>query len=99
MIQIITLIINLVNYYLMAVTNKRLLISDSHGDLNRCTPCRGKPDQHNMYASHASTRTSGIRFLRAVPVRDNLSQATNSVGQTLLLLRKRASDTTPSPAE
>jgi hypothetical protein len=27
-------------------TNKRLLISESHGDLNRCTLCRGKPDQH-----------------------------------------------------
>jgi hypothetical protein len=28
------------------VTNKRLLISESHSDLNRCTLCRGKPDQH-----------------------------------------------------
>jgi hypothetical protein len=27
-------------------TNKRLLISESRGDLNRCTPYRGKPDQH-----------------------------------------------------
>ncbi len=26
--------------------NQRLLISESHGDSNRCTPCRGKPDQH-----------------------------------------------------
>jgi hypothetical protein len=23
-----------------------VLISESHGDLNRCTPYRGKPDQH-----------------------------------------------------
>jgi hypothetical protein len=23
-----------------------VLISESHNDLNRCTPCRGKPDQH-----------------------------------------------------
>jgi hypothetical protein len=23
-----------------------ILISESRGDLNRCTPCRGKPDQH-----------------------------------------------------
>jgi hypothetical protein len=30
----------------MTATNKRLLISESHGDLNRCTPGRGKPDQH-----------------------------------------------------
>jgi hypothetical protein len=28
------------------VTNKRLLISENRNDLNRCTPCRGKPDQH-----------------------------------------------------
>jgi hypothetical protein len=38
----------------MAAMNKRLLIFESHGNLNRCTPCRGKPDQHDMYASHAS---------------------------------------------
>jgi hypothetical protein len=56
-------------------TNKRLLISESHGDSNRCTPYRGKPDQHATYASHSSPRTSGICFLRAVPVRDNLSLA------------------------
>jgi hypothetical protein len=30
----------------MAVTNKRLLISESLGDLNWCTPCREKPNQH-----------------------------------------------------
>jgi hypothetical protein len=29
----------------MTATNKWLLISESHGDSNRCTPCRGKPDQ------------------------------------------------------
>jgi hypothetical protein len=32
--------------YVMTATNKRLLISEGHGDSNRCTPCRGKPDQH-----------------------------------------------------
>jgi hypothetical protein len=32
--------------YMMTVTNKWLLISESHGDSNRCTPCRGKSDQH-----------------------------------------------------
>jgi hypothetical protein len=37
-----------------------------------------------------------IRYLRTVPVRGNLSLAINSVGQTLLLLRKKAPDTTPS---
>jgi hypothetical protein len=30
----------------MTATNKLLLISESHDDSNRCTPCRGKPDQH-----------------------------------------------------
>jgi hypothetical protein len=63
-------------------TNKQLLISESHGDLNRCTPCRGKPDQHDTYASHTSPRTSGVRFLRAVPVCGNLPRATDRVGQS-----------------
>jgi hypothetical protein len=99
MIQVITLIINLVNYYLMAAMNKRLLISESCGDLNRCTPCRGRPDQHDTYTSHAKPRTPGVRFLRAVHVRGNLSQVTNNIGRTLLLSRKRAPDTTPSPDE
>jgi hypothetical protein len=30
----------------MTATNKRLLISESHSDSNRCTNYRGKPDQH-----------------------------------------------------
>jgi hypothetical protein len=34
MIQIITLIINPVNYYLMAAMNKQLLIFESHSDSN-----------------------------------------------------------------
>jgi hypothetical protein len=34
----------------MVVTNKWLFISESRGDSNRCTPCRGKPDQHDTYA-------------------------------------------------
>jgi hypothetical protein len=59
----------------MTATNKRLLISESHGDLNRCTPCRGKSDQHATYASHPSLCMPDVRFLRAVPVRDNLSLA------------------------
>jgi hypothetical protein len=57
----------------MAATNKRLLISESRGDSNQCTSYKGKPDQHDIYASHASPRTPGVRFLWAVPVRDNLS--------------------------
>jgi hypothetical protein len=30
----------------MTPTNKRLLISESHGDSNRCIPYSGKSDQH-----------------------------------------------------
>jgi hypothetical protein len=81
----------------MAAKNKRLLISKSRGDSNRCTPCRGKPDQHDTYAFHASPRTLGIRFLRAVPVRDNLSRVTDRVGWILLLPRKSAPDSTSQP--
>jgi hypothetical protein len=50
----------------MIAINKRLLISESCGALNRCTPYRGKPDQHDMYASHTSPRTPGVRFLLVV---------------------------------
>jgi hypothetical protein len=81
----------------MAATNKRLLISESRSDSNRRTPCRGKPNQHDTYASHASPRTLGVRFLRAVPVRDNLLRVTDKVGQILLLPRKSALDSTFQP--
>jgi hypothetical protein len=57
----------------MAATNKQLLISESRDDLNRCTPCRGKPDQHDAYASDISPCTPGVHFLWAVPVRGKLS--------------------------
>jgi hypothetical protein len=77
----------------MAATNNRLLISESRGDSNQCTSCRGKPDQHNMYASHASSRTSNVCFLWVVPIRGNLSRDTDRFGQIPLLLRKRAPDT------
>jgi hypothetical protein len=82
--------------YVKTAMNKWLLISESHSDSNRYTPCRGKPDTHDTYASYASPRTPHVCFLRAVHVRDNLSLAINSVGRTLLILRKRAPDTIPS---
>jgi hypothetical protein len=59
--------------YVMTAMNKRLLISESRGDLNQCTPYREKLDQHDTYASHASPRMPDIRFLWAVPVHGNLS--------------------------
>jgi hypothetical protein len=66
----------------ITATNKQLLIFESRGDSNRCTPCRGKTDQHDTYASHASSYTSGVRFLRAVPICGNLSWVINIVGQS-----------------
>jgi hypothetical protein len=81
----------------MAATNKWLLISESRGDSNRCTPCRGKPDQHDTYSSHASPRTSDIRFLWAVPVRGYLLRVTDRVGWILLLPIKSAPDSTSQP--
>jgi hypothetical protein len=68
--------------YVKTATNKRLLMFESDGDSNRCTPCRGKPNQHATYASHSSPRMPGIRFLWAVPVRDNLSLAPTKSKQT-----------------
>jgi hypothetical protein len=79
--------------YVKIVMNKRLPISESHDDSNRCTPYRGKPDQHGTYASHASPRTSGIRFLRVVPVRDNLLWVIDRFGWISLLSRKMDPDT------
>jgi hypothetical protein len=81
----------------MAATDKRLLISESHGDLHRCTPCREKPDQHDTYASHASPRTPGVRLLRAVPVCGNLLRVIDRVGQILLLPIKGVPDSTSQP--
>jgi hypothetical protein len=69
------------NFYMKTVMNKRLLISESHNDSNRCTPCSGKPDQHYMYAFHAIPRTYGIRFLRVVLVCGNLSRVIDRVEQ------------------
>jgi hypothetical protein len=58
--------------YVKTATNKRLLLSESLGDLNQCTLYRGKLDQHDTYASHASPRMPRVCFLRAVPVHDNI---------------------------
>jgi hypothetical protein len=78
----------------MAATNKRLLISESRGDSNRCTHYRGKPDQQDMYASHDSPRTPGVRFLRAIHVHDNHSRSHQQCR-----MDPTAPGATPSPAE
>jgi hypothetical protein len=62
-------IIILISYVRQAVTH-----SESHGDLNRCTPYRRKPDTHDMYASYASSHAPLVRLLWAVPVCGNLSR-------------------------
>jgi hypothetical protein len=67
--------------YVMITTNKRLLISESRGDSNQCTPCRGKPNQHTTHPSHTSPRTPRVRFLRVVPVRGNISRVIDRVEQ------------------
>jgi hypothetical protein len=83
----------------MADMNKRLLISESRGDLNQCTPCRGKPDQHDTCASHASPHTSGVRFLWAVPVHGNLLRVVGRVGR-MHCTREKVLPTPPlSPTE
>jgi hypothetical protein len=65
----------------MTTTNKQLLISESHGDSNRCTHCRGKPDQHATYTSYASPRTPDVHFLWAIPVCRNLLWVIDRVEQ------------------
>jgi hypothetical protein len=65
----------------MVARNKRLLIFKSRGDSNRRTPYRGKADQHDTYAFHASLRTLGVRFMWVVPIRGNLLRVINRVEQ------------------
>jgi hypothetical protein len=62
----------------MTTTNKRLLISESRDDLNRCTPCRENPTN----ATRTLPTPVHVRFLRVVPVRGNLSWVVNRVGQS-----------------
>jgi hypothetical protein len=66
----------------MTTTNKLLLISESRGDSNWCTPYREKPDQHATYTSQVSPRTPDVCFIRAIPVHGNLSWVIDRVEQT-----------------
>jgi hypothetical protein len=66
----------------MAAMNKQLLIFENRGDSIRCTPYRGKPDQHDIYTSYSSWHTPDVGFLRTVPVRGNPSWVTDKVGQS-----------------
>jgi hypothetical protein len=78
----------------MTDTNKRLLISESRGDLNRCTPCRGKPDQHATYDSHASPRTLPVGSPRTWQPFMSYRQSWADP----LLPKRRASSFSPEPA-
>jgi hypothetical protein len=82
--------------YVKTVTNKQLLISKSHGDLNLCTPYMGKSDTHDTYTSRASPHMPHVRFLWAVYIHCNLSLVINSIGWNLLLPTKRAPDIIPN---
>jgi hypothetical protein len=64
----------------LTTANKRLLISESRGDSNRCTPCKGNLI-HVTYTSCASPRMPLVRFPWTVPVCGNLSRWPNRVGQ------------------
>jgi hypothetical protein len=54
------------------------------------------PTRHICFDT--SPRTSGVRFLRAVPVRGNFLRVTDRVGRILLLLRKSSPDSTSQPS-
>jgi hypothetical protein len=65
----------------MTITNKWLLISESHGDSNRCTPCRGKPDQHvTRFPCSAHVWSKTIRISRG-PHIVTLHEVINTVEQ------------------
>jgi hypothetical protein len=77
----------------MAATDKWLLISKSHNDSNRCTPCRG----NLIHMARMLLGPVHIRFPRTVPICDNLFMLTQQNWIDSLLLRKIAPDFT-SPA-
>jgi hypothetical protein len=82
----------------MTTKNKRLLISESHDNSNRYTPCRGKPDQHATYASHSSPRMPDVCFLQTVPIHDNLSLAPIESNQAPTPARSLANQRQTDPA-
>jgi hypothetical protein len=64
------------------ITNKRLLISESHDNSNRCTPCRGKLDQHATRFSHSvHVWPLAIRISRG-PYIETFHEVINSDGQS-----------------
>jgi hypothetical protein len=54
--------------YVKTATNKWLLISESHGDSNRCTSCRGKLDQHATRISRLVCVWPSTRWISRCPL-------------------------------
>jgi hypothetical protein len=84
---------------MITATNKRLLISESRGDSNRCTPCRGKPGQRTTYAFHATPHMPSVHFLLAIPVRGNLSWVIDRVEQAHYFWEKGLPTQSSVPAD
>jgi hypothetical protein len=79
----------------MTVTNKRLLISESHDDSNRYTPCRGKPDQHETcFPRSVRVWFKTIRISRG-PHIATLREAVNRVEQGHCSTEKKVSRHNP----
>jgi hypothetical protein len=65
------------------VTNKRLLIFESRGDSNRCTPYRGKPDQHvTCFSCSIRVWSSTIRISRGPRIANFRESSTGLDGCT-----------------
>jgi hypothetical protein len=73
----------------MTVTNKWLLISESHGDSNRCTVYRGKPDQHITRFSRSVSVWSITICISHGPHIATLRTSSTALAESLLP-RKRA---------
>jgi hypothetical protein len=85
----------------MTATNKRLLISESHGDSNWCTLCRGKSDQHVtrfprlvrvLPKTIRISRGSHIAILRTVVNRFEQIQCTREEGFLIQSTARRLID-------
>jgi hypothetical protein len=84
------------NSYVKTDTNKWLLISESHDDLNRCTSCRGKPDQHVICFLHSVRIRHSYHMYLVQSTYDNLLRRRQLSWIDPLLPRKGAPDITHS---
>jgi hypothetical protein len=76
----------------MTATNKWLLISESRGDLNRCTPCRGKTrPTHHTLSTLSPCMVQDHTYL-TWSTYSNPSRGVDKFGWITLLPRKRVPD-------